>query len=389
MTTAATGALAGLQVLDLTRYIPGPYATWLLAALGAEVTKVEEPPNGDATRAVPPAVAGESAAHAALNRSKRSMLVDIRQAAGAELVRELAARADVFVEAYRPGTLERRGLGAARLCAENPRLVYCSITGYGPAGPLSQRAGHDIDYVARAGLLAGTRDGQGQPVIPGAPLADMSAGLTATVGILAALQARERTGRGQVLSVSLMDSALALSSVPLTRQLAGGPARDELTGTHACYNLYRCRDGRFVSVGALEPKFWEGLCRALELPELLGRQWDSGARREQARERVARAFESRDRDDWLRHLADHDVCVEPVLDAETAWGQEQAARMAVRMPVGEGSARTLGVPFDLSETPADAGGKAPGLGEHTDKVLRQAGLSDTRIRELRAAAVIA
>ena len=384
-----TAALAGLQVLDLTRYIPGPYATWLLAALGAEVTKLEEPPIGDGTRAVPPAVAGESAAHAALNRRKRSMLVDIRQKEGAELVRELARRADVFVEAYRPGTLERRGLGAAQLCAENPRLVYCSMTGYGPDGPLAQRAGHDIDYLARAGFLAGTQDGQGQPVIPGAQLADMSSGLMAAIGILAALQARERTGRGQVVNVSLMDAALALQTVPLTRRLAGGPAQDELTGTHACYNLYRCRDGRFVAVGALEPKFWERLCRALELPELVGRQWDSGPRREQLREQLAQVFASRDRDDWLRHFADHDVCVEPVLDAEAAWSQEQAARMAVRMPVGAASARTLGVPFELSETPADSGGAAPRLGQHTDEILEQAGLSAARIQALRRQAVIA
>lgn len=383
-----TSALAGLRVLDLTRYIPGPYATWLLAALGAEVTKIEEPPIGDPTRAVPPASGGESAAHAALNRRKRSLLVDIRQPQGAELVRELAAQADVFVEAYRPGALERRGLGPARLCAENPRLIYCSLTGYGAAGPLAQRAGHDVDYLARAGLLGATQDSQGQPVIPGTQLADMSAGLTAALGILAALQARERTGRGQVVGVSLMDAALALTSVPLTRQLAGGPARDELTGTHACYGVYRCRDGRSVAVGALEPRFWEALCRALELPELVPRQWDA-ARREETRQRVAQAFESRDRDDWLARLADQDVCVEPVLTAAEAWSQPQAARMAVRLPLHGGELRTLGVPFELSETPTEDGGAVPRLGEHTDAVLGAAGVSPARIRELREQAVVA
>lgn len=384
-----TSALHGLRVLDLTRYIPGPYATWLLAALGAEVTKIEEPPIGDPTRAVPPQSSGESAAHAALNRRKRSMLVDIRQPEGAELVRELSGKADVFVEAYRPGALERRGLGAARLCAENPRLIYCSLTGYGSVGPLAQRAGHDVDYVARAGLLAGTQDAQGHPVIPGAPLADMSGGLTAALGILAALLARERTGRGQVVGVSLMDAALALGSVPLTRQLAGGPARDELTGTHACYNVYRCRDGRWLAVGALEHRFWEALCRALELPELVPRQWDGGARRDEVKQRLTMAFESRDRDDWLARLQGQDVCVEPVLTAAEAWSHPQAARMAVRLPLGGGELRTLGVPFELSETAAEDGGEVPGLGQHTDAILSAAGLSDARIRELRDRAVVA
>jgi crotonobetainyl-CoA:carnitine CoA-transferase CaiB-like acyl-CoA transferase len=245
------GALSGVTVLDLTRYIPGPYCTMLLGDLGADVVKVEEPPVGDLTRVVPPAVGDDSAIHAALNRNKRSVVVDIRQEAGAAVVRALARKADVLVEAYRPGALARRGLGSDDLRRENPRLVYCSLTGYGQDGPMAERAGHDVNYIALGGLLGAIRDGEGRPVLPAAQVADMTGGLLATIGILAALQARERTGRGQVVDVSMLEGVLALMTVPATRHLAGGPATNELAGTHACYNVYRCRDGRYLSVGAI------------------------------------------------------------------------------------------------------------------------------------------
>lgn len=384
----APGALAGLRVIDLTRYIPGPYCTWILAALGADVVKVEEPPLGDATRLVPPAVGEESALHATLNRGKRSLVVDVRKDEGARLVARLAATADVFVEAYRPGALARRGLGHEALRAANPRLVYCSVSGYGQAGPLAQRAGHDVNYTARAGLLQAFQDADGRPVLPGTQLADMSGGLFAALGILAALQARERTGRGQVVDASLMDSALALNTGALTRLLAGGAERDELTGTHACYGLYRCRDGAWLSVGALEPKFWEGLCAALGLPDAAERQWDTGAAAAELRERLGRAFAQRDRAEWLRLLEPLDVCVEPVLSPAEAWSQPQAAAMRVEQPYSGAILRTLGLPFRLSDTPVQAAGEPPDLGAHADGVLAAAGLEPGEVRSLREMGVL-
>ena len=384
----AAGALAGLRVIDLTRYIPGPYCTWILAALGADVVKVEEPPLGDATRLVPPPVGEESALHATLNRGKRSLVVDVRRDEGTRLVARLAATADVFVEAYRPGALARRGLGHEALRAANPRLVYCSVSGYGQAGPLAQRAGHDVNYTARAGLLQAFQDKDGRPVLPGAQLADMSGGLFAALGILAALQARERTGRGQVVDASLMDSALALNTGALTRLLAGGAERDELTGTHACYGLYRCRDGAWLSVGALEPKFWEGLCAALGLPDAVERQWDEGAAAAELRERLGRAFAQRDRAEWLQRLGPLDVCVEPVLSPAEAWSQPQAAAVRVEQPYSGAVLRTLGLPFRLSETPVQADGEPPELGAHADGVLAAAGLEAGEVGRLRETGVL-
>ena len=379
------GALSGITVLDLTRYIPGPYCTMLLGDLGADVVKVEEPPIGDATRAVPPAVGDDSAVHAALNRNKRSVVVDLRQEEGASVVRRLAARADVLVEAFRPGTLARRGLGADALVRDNPRLVYCSLTGYGQDGPHRDRAGHDVDYIALGGLLGTTRGADGRPILPTTQIADMTGGLVATIGILAALQARERTGRGQVVDVSMLEGILSLMTVPATRLLAGGALVNELTGTHASYNVFRCKDGRYLAVGALEPKFWESLCNALGMPERVGGQWERAGKARATVEDFARVFAAKDRDAWVRDLRAADACVEPVLDLAEALRHPQAvARQAVVDGIaGETRFRTVASPIRLSETKAAVRRPAPGLGQHTDEVLRATGYADAEIGTLR------
>jgi crotonobetainyl-CoA:carnitine CoA-transferase CaiB-like acyl-CoA transferase len=378
-----TAALQGVRVLDLTRYIPGPYATLVLGDLGADVIKIEEGPLGDPTRVTPPAVGGDAALHAALNRNKRSVLLDWRSEPGAQVVRRLAARSDVLVESFRPGVLARRGLGADALLAENPRLVHCSITGYGAD---DARAGHDVNYVGLGGLLDGNRGSDGEPVLPQAQVADMAGALTAVIGILAALQSRERTGRGQAVTISLRDSVLALLTVPLARRLAGGAARSELSGTHACYNVYRCRDGRHLTVGALEPKFWEALVRRLGREDLVGRQWEGDGKRERTLDEVRAIFAARDRDEWLRELSGLDACVEPVLDPFEA--AAAAAGALVEQPSGDGWLRTVETPVRLDGTPVRQR-PAPGLGEHTSEVLRELGYDDREIDALRGLGVVA
>jgi crotonobetainyl-CoA:carnitine CoA-transferase CaiB-like acyl-CoA transferase len=384
-----TGALEGVRVLDLTRYIPGPYCTLLLGDLGADVVKVEEPPMGDLTRGIPPAVGGDSAAHAALNRNKRSAVVDLRSGAGVGVMRRLAARADVLVESFRPGVLERRGLGAATLRAENPRLVYCSVTGYGKEGPLASRAGHDIDYSALSGLLGMLRDPEGRPTLPSAQLTDMAGGLVGTIAVLAGLAARERTGRGQEVDVSLLHAALALGTVPLTRSLAGGTSADELGGAYACYRVYRCRDGRYLAVGALESKFWQKLCRALDRPDLVSRQWQRGSEGREVGETLEVLFAARDRDEWVRRLSGLDACVEPVLDLEEAAGAPQGRLCLSEQRSGAAAFRTVATPFRLSGTPPSVRRSAPALGQHTDEVLREAGFSAPEIAGLRKDGVVA
>jgi crotonobetainyl-CoA:carnitine CoA-transferase CaiB-like acyl-CoA transferase len=381
-----TGApLAGVRVLDLTRYIPGPYATMTLADLGADVVKVE-PREGDPVRALAPAVGEESAAHAALNRGKRSVVVDLRTEAGAEVVRRLAAQADVLVEAFRPGVLARRGLGAKDLLAACPRLVYCSLTGYGQEGPYAARAGHDLTYAALGGFLRAHGE-DGRPVVPGAQVADMTAGLLTVVGILAALHARERSGRGQHVDVSLLRASLALMTLPLTRSLAGAGPADELSGVYPCYTVYACRDGRALAVGALEPKFWDRLCAVLGKPELASRQWD--ASKDGARAALSALFASRDRDDWVRALAGEDVCVEPVLDLGELPAHPAHAGAFWEQPAAGRPVRTVAPPVRLSAAGAPPPRRAPRLGEHTDAVLTEAGLAREHIEKMRAEGVLA
>lgn len=382
-------ALEGLRVLDLTRYLPGPYCTMLLGDLGADVVKVEEPFLGDPTRALPPAVGEDSVVHAALNRNKRSLALDLRTEAGAAIVKQLAGRSDVLIESMRPGVLRRRGLGPEALQEANPRLVFCSLTGYGQDGPLSLRAGHDIDYVARGGFLGANRDKDGRSVMPGAQVADMIGGLLATVGILTALQARERTGRGQIVDVSMLEGVLALMTVPLTRLMAGAHGRSELGGSHACYNVYRCRDGRELAVGALEPKFWETLCHSVGLPQMAGRQWDEGESQREVTEAFERVFATRDSAEWVFTLAGKEVCVDPVLDPCEVQGEPQALLSLVTQTSGPSTLKTVRTPVRLSETPAAVRREAPGLGEHTTEVLGELGYSPSDIDKMRTEGIVA
>jgi len=383
-----SGALDGIRVLDLGRYIPGPYCTMLLGDLGADVIKVEEPPLGDPTRAFPPAVGDDSAAHACLNRNKRSIVVDLRRGEGVDVVRRLARGADVFVEGFRPGVLAKRGLGAEALRAENPGLVYCSVSGYGQGGPLASRAGHDCNYAALGGFLGTNAGSDGRPVLPLAQVADMAGALVAAIGILAALHARERTGYGQAVDASMLQGVLALLTMPAARTLAGGAVADELTGTHASYNVYRCRDGGHLAVGALEPRFWTELCEALGRPELARRQWKEEAQAETAAA-LAEVFMTRDRDEWARELAGKDVCVEPVLDLEESLATPQAAGFLMDQPCGGAVLRTVAPPLRLGGTPATVRRAAPALGEHSDEVLIEAGFAPGDVTALREAGIVA
>jgi len=314
--------------------------------------------------------------------------VDLRNDAGAEVVRRLAARADVLVESFRPGVLEKRRLGAEALLEANPRLVCASLTSYGPDGPLAARAGHDIDYAARSGILAANRDAEGEPVLPNVQIADMAGALSALIGILAALQARERTGLGQRVQASLFESALGMLTMPLTRRLAGPAAAAELSGAYACYHVYRCADRRHIAVGALEPKFWEKLCRALGHAELVGRQWDV-ARQPETIRALAAILATKARDTWVAELGPLDACVEPVLDFEEAAAQEAARSAMLSLSVGGEPLRTIAVPFQLGATPCAVTRPAPRLGEHTAEVLGETGYSAAEIEELQGAGAVA
>lgn len=307
--------LAGIRVLDLTQFIPGPFATQWLSDLGAEVVKVE-PPAGDPMRTMGPCDGdGTTPFYKLANRNKRVVRLDLKDADGGRRFADLAARADVLVEAYRPGVMDRLGFGRDRLAALNPRLVHCSLSGYGQFGPMAARAGHDLTYVALTGGLWASGTGAA-PVMTFPPLADHAGAAQVVSAVLAALLRRERTGKGAHLDVSLSEAALAWMGGILTMARRwGDPARegDLINGGAACYRVYRCRDGRFVALAALEEKFWQAFCRAVGHEEWIHRQREPLPQAALTAD-LETLFAGRDRDDWVALLAPADCCLEPVLE---------------------------------------------------------------------------
>jgi alpha-methylacyl-CoA racemase len=384
--------LHGVRVLDLTRLLPGPFATLVLSDLGADVVKVEEP-GGDWLRWLPPLAGEQSGAFHALNRNKRSIVLDLRRHEGAAAFVRLASRADAVVESFRPGVLDRLGCGWAALHAANPRLVLCSITGYGQDGPYAARAGHDVDYCALAGVLAqcGTPEA---PVVPGVQLADVAGGAwPAVAGILAALVGRAASGEGRHVDVSMAEGALALLAMPLGIAAArGAPLRrgaELLSGGAACYGVYRTRDGRFVALGALEHKFFAAFCAALGRPELADRQLEcdgAGPRAE-----LDAIFAARTRDEWAAFAAAHDVCLMPVLEGDEPRRDPHLAARGVFVEVKtpwEGRALPgVATPVRLAGEPQPRRA-APRLGEHADEVLAEAGFGAADVAALRALGVL-
>lgn len=325
-----TECLKGIRILDLSQYIPGPFATLQLADLGAEVLKVE-PPAGDPMRTFGPLDAqGRSAYYQTLNRNKTVVLLDLKDAADADCFTKLVSAADVLLESYRPGTLERLGFGAGRLREINPRLVHCALSGFGQTGPYRSRAGHDITYLACTGSLAVTGTAE-RPVAAFPPVADHAGAMQAVAAVLAALLRRATTGQGAYLDVSLFESALAWQSVTLERQ-GGILQRDRglLNGGAACYRVYRTADGKFMALGALEHKFWRAFCDAAGRPDLVERHSEPLPQAALIDE-VERVFAGRPLDEWRRRLDGVDCCAEAVLAPDEVPDFEQVrARGSVK-----------------------------------------------------------
>lgn len=394
------GPLEHVSVLDLTRLLPGGFCTLLLADLGADVLKIEEPGKGDYMRWMPPMSGEDSAGHVALNRGKRAMTLNLKHPRGVEVLNRLARDADVLVESFRPGVMDRLGVGFSALQEVNPRLVYCAITGYGQDGPYRDRAGHDMNYLGFGGVLGIIGERGRGPVVPGVQIADVGGGgLMGAVGILAALAERERTGRGKFVDVSMFDGAVSWLSIHAAAYFMTGeiPERGlmRLSGAPACYRVYRCKDGKYVTVGALEPQFWAELCKALGVPEMIERQLAPIEEQDRMSETLEGIFLSRTRDEWVSELADLDACFGPVNDFEEAFRDPQ---MIARGMVGEietsgGVVRAIGNPLKITVTPGDtkpAGrlARAPGFGEHTEQALADAGYTAEEIAALQQAGAV-
>jgi len=384
--------LEGIKVLDLSRLLPGAYCTQLLCAFGAEVWKLE-PPEGDPARRWGPRVGGLPAYFYGLNRGKKSLVLDLKREGAKEVMGRLLRRVDVLLEGFRPGVAERLGVGYEEASRINPRLIYCSLSGYGQDGPLRERSGHDINYIALGGLLGLTGEGGGRPVIPGGQIADITGGLGAAVGILLALRRRERTGEGEYIDVAMLDGVLSWLPLYLGEYEAGVlPERGRmiLNGGYACYNVYETRDGGYVALGALEPHFWERFCRATGKDEMIPFQYDPSKQGELIEE-LRRVFMERGRDEWAEFLTSRDVPCEPVLSFEEVLSHPQVlARRMIREGEMEGArkVRWIKAPIRFSSIEERDHTSPPSLGEHTEEILREVGFDSEEIRRLREEGVL-
>jgi crotonobetainyl-CoA:carnitine CoA-transferase CaiB-like acyl-CoA transferase len=376
-----------MRVLDLSRLLPGPYCSRILADFGFEVIKIERPGGGDWARYVPPLdpESGQSLLFRALNRSKRSLTLNLKSSQGRAVLLQLVESADVLLESFRPGVMERLKLGYETLAQANPRLVYCALSGYGSEGPYRERAGHDLNYQGLTGLLDLTGTREGPPSLTGAPVADLAGALWAAIGILQALLEREQTGRGQRIDGSLLGGALSFLTLAITRQQGGQPmkrGRDDLNGGLVCYNIYQTKDGAYLTLAALEPDFWAIFCRTVGREDLFGQQLAPALPGEPAYEALCALFHSRTREQWLADLSGVDACCEPIYTVGEALAS--APVQALGMLVDEG----LLPPVRLSEHAEPSVVPAPALGHHTAELLDELGYGPAEIEELQQQGIV-
>ncbi|MFJ5762129.1 CaiB/BaiF CoA transferase family protein [Neobacillus sp. NPDC093182] len=374
--------LEGIRVLDLTRLLPGPYCSLLLADYGADVIKVEDPKRGDYARWYEPRVNDDqSAMFISLNRNKRSITLDLKDEKDKVAFISLIKTADVLIESFRPGVMDRLGLGYEELKVHNPKLIYCAITGYGQSGPYAKEAGHDLNFLSYSGLLHLQGAPNEKPLIPSVQIGDIGGGaLMAAVGILLAIIEAKKTNTGQFVDISMLDGALSWMHTILPNYWTSGevPTRGELTlnGGKACYEIYRTKDDRFISVGALEYKFWENFCKVIGKEQLIDQLEEPLEQQHIMKQEVQAAIQQKTLTEWLELFEGIDACVSPVLTPEELVDHPQIKHRQMIEDITHpevGVIKQIGNPIKLSSSTVTTRRHAPGLGEHTNEILKELG----------------
>lgn len=391
------GSLCGVKILDFTRLLPGPFGTQVLGDLGADLIKVEDLGIGDHTRVIPPVKNSVSAFYCAINRNKRSVRINLKKPEGLQIVHRLVGDQgyDVVIESFRPGVAERLGIDYESLRAVAPPVIQASLPGFGHGSRKRDFAAHDLNLLALAGALSTSGNDSTGPVIHGIQMDDLATGLYMVIGVLAALLHRDRTGEGQRVEVPMADTALALNAMYLVsaavEDKAPGFRNHPLTGMCISYQIYRTKDGRYLSVGAVEPKFWINACRAFDLPELLDQQLAFAVDGQDAFEKIKARIADKTQAEWQAIFEDVDACVEPVLDNLEALNyphfHDRGMVRTVQHPT-EGDMTAIGLPIRLSGTPASMDRHPPLLGEHTDEVLTEARYDAEAIAEFRRKGIV-
>ena len=378
-------ALEGIQVLDLSRLFPGPYCSMILADLGADVLRVEER-----------RFEGEGPGMPTVMRNKRHMTLNLKHPQGREIFYRLVKEADVVLEGFRPGVTERLGINYSRLQEVNEKIIYCSLTGYGQDGPYRNMVGHDINYLSFGGVLGLTGERDGKPVIPPIQVADMAAGgMYAALGIMAALLSRQKTGKGQYIDISMLDGIIAMLPFPASLLWSGGavPRRGDtlLSGRYPCYNVYETKEGKYISLGALEHRFWVALCKKLGREDYIPHQYDEGEKRQEIFRFLRKTFQEKTREEWMEELQGLDVCIGKVLNLEEALNDPQVTQRRMIVEITDSRKRRMKIlasPIKLSETPPDIRRAPAQFGEHTEEVLRELGFGDCEINGMKKEGVV-
>jgi crotonobetainyl-CoA:carnitine CoA-transferase CaiB-like acyl-CoA transferase len=395
-----TQALDGIKIIDLTRYAPGPYCTMILGDLGADIIRVEEvrPPEAGGPEPAkapagiqhPPEFAAPDSPFNPVNRNKRSICLNLKAAKAQRIFHKLAGEADVIVEGFRPGVTKRLGIDYATLKKKNPRLIYCAITGYGQDGPYRDLPGHDINYIASAGVVSAISLPGKAPLLPGNFIGDMAAGgMQAAIGILAALAARERTGRGQFVDISMTDGAISLASMYLSRYLETGslpePPERMSCGSMPYFNYYETSDGKYVAIACMEPRFFANLCRVLECDDLIPLQTDTH-KAKKITKIFQQKFLTRTRDEWFEILSQTDVPVSRVNSLDELADDPQVKHRQMILEIDtpdKGKVHQAGISIKLSDTPGNIRNAGAKPGENTEEILQELGYSPGEIRQLR------